>query len=80
MGDGWCRAIKFRAVNLAEPSTVIQVCISVCSGERYRTIMVLLFFMKAYVVGTHLNCIKNTDCNLKTMALLDCALIEVYAC
>ena len=41
--------------------------------------MVLLFFMKAYVVGTHLNCIKNTDCNLKTMALLDCALIEVCA-
>ena len=43
VGGGWgCRAIKFRAVNLAETSTLI--CKSVCSGERYRTIMVLLFF------------------------------------
>ena len=58
----------------------------------------LIFFTKAYVVGTYLNCIdklmqfkwvpttyaayeevdkKYTGCNLKTMELLDCALIGV---
>ena len=58
----------------------------------------VIFFIKAYVVGTHLNCIdlsiqmsthniclykevdiKYTGCNLKTMELLDCALIGVCA-
>ena len=42
----------------------------------------LTFFTKAYVVGTHLNCIerkKYTGCNLKTTAFLDCALIGVCA-
>ena len=52
MGGGGCRAIKFRAVNLAETSTLIKVCKSVCSGERYRTIMVLLF-NKIYLVVIH---------------------------
>ena len=59
-----------------------------------------IFFIKAYVVGTLLNCIdfdksmqfkrvpttyafikkytkKYTGCNLKTMDLLDCALIGI---
>ena len=40
---------------------------------------VYYFFMTAYFVGTHLNCIENTDCNLKSMVLLDCALIEIRA-
>ena len=50
----------------------------------------LIFFIKAYVVGTHLNCIDNislykevnkryTDCHLKTTKFLDCALIGVCA-
>ena len=50
----------------------------------------LIFFMKAYIVGTHLNCIdliclykevdkKYTGCNLKTKKLLDSALIGVCA-
>ena len=55
----------------------------------------VIFFIKAYVVGTHLNCIdksmqfkwvpttfalkKYTGCNLKTMELLDCAFIGVCA-
>ena len=55
----------------------------------------LIFFIKAYIVGTHLNRInksmqlnmrlykeadkKYTGCNLKTMELLDCALIGVCA-
>ena len=54
----------------------------------------VIFFIKAYVVGTHLNCIdlsthniclykevdiKYTGCNLKNMELLDCALIGVCA-
>ena len=53
----------------------------------------VIFFITAYVVGTHLNCIdksmqfkwapttfafkKYTGCNLKTLELLDCALIGV---
>ena len=52
VGGGGCRAIKFRAVNLAETSALIKVCKSVCSGERYRTIMVLLF-NKIYLVVIH---------------------------
>ena len=52
----------------------------------------LIFFVKAYVVGTsqrnlnhtHNICLykedtKYTGCNLKTMELLDCALIRVCA-
>ena len=40
----------------------------------------LTFFTKAYVVGTHLNCIDlYTGCNLKTTEFLDCALIGVCA-
>ena len=55
----------------------------------------MIFLIKAYVVGTHLNCIdklmqfkwvpttfafkKYTGCNLKTTELLDCALIGVCA-
>ena len=42
----------------------------------------LIFFLKAYVVGTHLNCIEKknyTGCNLKTTEFLDCALIGVCA-
>ena len=43
VGGGWgVQGYKIRAVNLAETSTLIKVCKSVCSGERYRTIMVLL--------------------------------------
>ena len=54
----------------------------------------LICFIKAYVMGSHLNCIdksmqfkwvpatyirKYTGCNLKTTELLDCALIRVCA-
>ena len=55
----------------------------------------MIFFIEAYVVGTHLNCIdesmkykwvpttfrfkKYTGCNLKPMELLDCALIGICA-
>ena len=40
----------------------------------------LIFFIKAHVVGTHLNCIdKYTGCNLKITELLDCVLIVVCA-
>ena len=42
----------------------------------------LILFIKAYVVGTHLNCIDKsmyTGCNPKTTEFLDCALIGVCA-
>ena len=55
----------------------------------------MIFFVKAYVVGTRLNCIdksmqfkwvpttvafkKYTGCNLNATELLDCALIGVCA-
>ena len=61
--------------------------------------VLLIFFIKACVVGTHLNCTdksvqfkwvpitclykevdkKYTGCNLKTLGVLDCALIGVCA-
>ena len=54
----------------------------------------MIFFIKTYIVGTHLNTIqmgthniclykevdkKYTGCNSKTSKLRDCALIEVCA-
>ena len=55
----------------------------------------VIFFIKAYVLGIHLNCIDKsmqfkwvptifafktyTGCNLKTTELLDCALMVVCA-
>ena len=62
----------------------------------FMRVFFLIFFIKTYVVGTHLNCIdksmgthniclykevdkKYTGYNLKTMELLDCALIGVCA-
>ena len=58
--------------------------------DDYVIFFLLIFFIKAYVVGTHLNCIDNiclykdvdkkyTGCNLKTTELLDCALIGICA-
>ena len=52
----------------------------------------LIFFIKAYVVDTHLNCIdiclykeidkKYTGCNLRTTKLLDCIFwhLTKYSC
>ena len=43
-------------------------------------IFFLIFYIKAYIMGTHLNCIdKYSGSNLKTTELLDCALIGVCA-
>ena len=71
---------------------------SVSSNDAYAIFLCCFFFVilfiKAYVVGTHLNCInksmqfwvpttfafkKYTGCNLKTIELLDCVLIGVCA-
>ena len=52
---------------------MLCVCVCVCMC------VFLTFFIKVYVVGTHLNCIsiytadiEYTDCNLNTSELLDC--------